>query len=140
MFDWRSVYYRFERPFKFNGRMAGIGQNPMPRRTTRSEERRIEILKSAAAAFRRRGYHGAGVEEIARALGMTKGSLYYYFKDKQDLLYQCHLACMNVSLQALAQAKASRRPPAARLRAVLTQHIRAITDEVYGAVMLNLGQ
>ena len=40
-------------------------------------DRRIEILKSAAAAFRRRGYHGASVDEIASALDMTKGNLYY---------------------------------------------------------------
>ena len=36
-------------------------------------ERRVEILKSAAAGFRRRGYHGASVDEIASALEMTKG-------------------------------------------------------------------
>jgi AcrR family transcriptional regulator len=45
-------------------------------------DRRIEILKSAAAAFRRRGYHGASVDEIASALEMTKGNLYYYFRNK----------------------------------------------------------
>jgi len=52
----------------------------MEQRKTR--QRRVEILKSAAAAFRRRGYHGASMGEIANALRMTKGSLYYYFKNK----------------------------------------------------------
>ena len=51
-------------------------------RTAATGDRRIEILKSAAAAFRRRGYHGASVDEIASALDMTKGNLYYYFKNK----------------------------------------------------------
>jgi AcrR family transcriptional regulator len=54
------------------------------------EERRVEILKTAAAAFRRRGYHGASVDEIASALEMTKGNLYYYFRNKEDILYACH--------------------------------------------------
>ena len=36
----------------------------MPKAAT-GTDRRIEILKSAAAAFRRRGYHGASVDEIA---------------------------------------------------------------------------
>ena len=36
---------------------------------------RVRILKSAAAAFRRLGYHGATVEEIAAALHMKKGNL-----------------------------------------------------------------
>ena len=50
---------------------------------------RVEILKSAAAAFRRLGYHGATVEQIAAALHMKKGNLYYYFKNKQELLFFC---------------------------------------------------
>ena len=55
-----------------------------PSRTTR---KRIEIMKSAASVFRRRGYHGASVEEIAGALNMTKGNLYYYFKNKEEILF-----------------------------------------------------
>ena len=55
-------------------------------RTPATSDRRIEILKSAAAAFRRRGYHGASVDEIASALEMTKGNLYYYFKNKEEIL------------------------------------------------------
>ena len=46
-----------------------------PTRIAPGPDRRIDILKSAAAAFRRRGYHGASVDEIARALEMTKGTL-----------------------------------------------------------------
>ena len=53
-------------------------------------DRRTEILKSAAAAFRRRGYHGASVDEIASALAMTKGNLYYYFKNKEEIIFACH--------------------------------------------------
>src|SRR5262245_34743392 len=51
---------------------------------------RADILKSAAGAFRRLGYHGATVEQIAAALHMKKGNLYYYFKNKEDILYACH--------------------------------------------------
>ena len=64
-------------------------QPPMSRQPAASD-RRIEILKSAAAAFRRRGYHGASVDEIASALEMTKGNLYYYFKNKEEILFACH--------------------------------------------------
>ncbi|MEZ5421104.1 MAG: helix-turn-helix domain-containing protein [Vicinamibacterales bacterium] len=48
-------------------------------------DRRIEILKSAAAAFRRRGYHGASVDDHRYALEMTKGNLYYYFRNKEEI-------------------------------------------------------
>jgi AcrR family transcriptional regulator len=76
------------------------------------------------------------MREIAGRLGMTKGNLYYYFRDKQDLLYQCHVRCMRLSLVALREVGSSPDPPSRRLRQLLTRHIRAITDEVYGAVIL----
>jgi hypothetical protein len=43
---------------------------------------------------------------------------------------------MTVSLAVLRRERARRRPPGQRLRTILRQHIRAITDEVYVAVML----
>lgn len=76
------------------------------------------------------------MEKIASRLGMTKGSLYYYFRDKDDLLYECHRRATQVSLDALARSRSSDAPPDLRLREVLVGHIRGITDEVYGAVML----
>ncbi|MBI2529192.1 MAG: TetR/AcrR family transcriptional regulator [Candidatus Rokubacteria bacterium] len=79
---------------------------------------------------------GTTMGQIAQRLGMTKGSLYYYFKDKDALLYQCHLRCIEVSLRALRKSRASRLPPDVRLREVLTSHIRGITEEIYGSVII----
>ena len=65
--------------------MLAPEQPPPSNQTTR-----VEILKSAAIAFRRLGYHGATVEQIAAALGMKKGNLYYYFRNKEEILFACH--------------------------------------------------
>ena len=62
-----------------------------PRRPTRPRNidpnaaTRVDILKSAARAFRKLGYHGATVEQIAAALHMKKGNLYYYFRNKEEI-------------------------------------------------------
>ncbi|KGR77898.1 TetR/AcrR family transcriptional regulator [Ureibacillus manganicus] len=56
----------------------------------RAKKKREEILKSAIAIVNKKGYEGTTMEEIAAALLMTKGSLYYYFKNKDDLIFQCH--------------------------------------------------
>ena len=72
----------------------------------RRSDRRIEILKSAAAAFRRRGYHGASVDEIASALEMTKGNLYYYFKNKEEILFACHDYSLDMLLALMADVQA----------------------------------
>ncbi len=107
----------------------------MPRRTRRSEERRIEILKSAAAAFRRRGYHGASVEEIARALQMTKGSLYYYFRNKQDILFGCHEYSLGVALDLVERVQAEPVPPDEKLRRLIVGFVRLIIDELHGTAL-----
>ena len=61
-----------------------------PRNADPQASTRVDILKSAAKAFRRLGYHGATVEQIAAALHMKKGNLYYYFKNKEEILFACH--------------------------------------------------
>lgn len=100
------------------------------------EGRRKEIFRSLGLVLREQGLGALSMREIADRLGMTKSSLYYYFRNKQDLLYRCHLRCVRLSLAALARAERNGGRPGECLREVLTAHIRAITDEVYGAVIL----
>jgi AcrR family transcriptional regulator len=107
----------------------------MNRRTSRSEERRLEILKSAAAAFRRRGYHGASVEEIARALRMTKGSLYYYFRNKEAILFACHDYSLEVVLGLLDDVERQTLAPDERLRRLITGFVHLIIDELHGTAL-----
>lgn len=97
--------------------------------------KRLEILKSAAAAFRRRGYHGASVDEIARALHMTKGNLYYYFKDKEEILFFCHDYSLDLLLDLLRQAEAGDRPPEQRLRSLIVGFVHMIIDELHGTAL-----
>ena len=49
------------------------------------DSRREGILAAAAAEFTSRGYDGASVNRIIDHAGISKGSLYYYFDDKEDL-------------------------------------------------------
>src|SRR5204862_6080667 len=78
-----------------------------PRSADASAATRIDILKSAAAAFRRLGYHGATVEEIAAALRMKKGNLYYYFRNKEEILFACHQYSLDRLLELLAEVERS---------------------------------
>ncbi len=45
------------------------------------------MLAAAIDCFARDGYRGTGVDRIAREAGVTKGALYYHFRDKEDLLF-----------------------------------------------------
>jgi AcrR family transcriptional regulator len=98
-------------------------------------DRRIEILKSAAAAFRRRGYHGASVDEIASALEMTKGNLYYYFRNKEEILFACHDYSLDILLSLMDQVCAEPTRPDDKLRKLILAFIHIILDELQGTAL-----
>ncbi len=62
-----------------------------------ADETRQRILDVASRLFVERGYAGASVRDIAEQLQMTKGSLYYHFSAKEDVLY----ALLTPMLEAL---------------------------------------
>src|SRR5437016_12400831 len=90
-----------------------------PRNADPQAATRIDILKSAAAAFRRLGYHGATVETIAAALHMKKGNLYYYFKNKEEILFACHDYSLDLLLQLLDDVEHSGLAPVEKLRTLI---------------------
>ncbi len=106
-----------------------------PAQTHASADRRIEILKSAAAAFRRRGYHGASVDEIASALEMTKGNLYYYFRNKEEILYACHEYSLDVLLALLADVRAETSTPDHKLRRLILAFVHLLLDELQATAL-----
>lgn len=96
---------------------------------------RLEILKSAAAAFRRRGYYGASVDEIASALHMTKGNLYHYFRDKEEILFACHEYALDHLLKMLKKIEDSPCPPREKLRRVIVSFVHMMIDELRGTAL-----
>jgi len=54
--------------------------------TERDEAVRRRIVRAAAEVYRERGYERAGMNDIARRLGMTAPALYWYFRSKEDIL------------------------------------------------------
>jgi AcrR family transcriptional regulator len=126
-----------------SGSARGAGQRaPARRKRARRArnadphaERRIEILKCAAAAFRRLGYHGATVEQIAAALHMKKGNLYYYFKNKEEILFACHQYSLDRLMELLDQILQSGAAPDVQLRRVIVAFVHTILDELHGTAL-----
>ncbi|MDJ1015797.1 MAG: TetR/AcrR family transcriptional regulator [Paracoccaceae bacterium] len=50
------------------------------------EERRLEIVETAERLFREFGYAKCSVDMIIRDMGVAKGTFYYYFRSKEDIL------------------------------------------------------
>jgi AcrR family transcriptional regulator len=100
------------------------------------DERREAILRHVGLVVREQGFASLKMQDIADRLNMTKGNLYYYFKNKQDLLFHCHMKCMEISLAALTEAERGSAKPGGRLRRLLVAHIKGIIEDSYGAVLL----
>jgi TetR/AcrR family transcriptional regulator, cholesterol catabolism regulator len=96
---------------------------------------RVDILKSAAAAFRRLGYHGATVEQIGAALHMKKGNLYYYFKNKEEILFACHQYSLDRLTQLLEEIEASGAAVDVKLRRLIDAFVHTILDELHGTAL-----
>lgn len=57
----------------------------MTPRSDVSEERKAQIYEAALACFSRKGYHQTTMDDIVAESGLSKGSLYWYFKSKKEL-------------------------------------------------------
>lgn len=96
---------------------------------------RIDILKSAAKAFRKLGYHGATVEQIATALHMKKGNLYYYYRNKEEILFACHQYSLDRLIRLLEEVEASELTPDEQLRRLVHAFVHMILDELHGTAL-----
>lgn len=99
----------------------------------RATARKLEILRGAAAAFRDRGYAATSVRDIARRLRMTPGNLYYYFRNKQDLLYFCQDHSLDVLLREARRIAADPGPADAKVRALVRSQVLCLLDELHGS-------
>jgi AcrR family transcriptional regulator len=100
-----------------------------------SDATRVEILKSAACAFRRLGYHGATVEQIAAALHMKKGNLYYYFRNKEEILFACHQYSLDRLLALVDEIEQRDLGPDEKLRRLIVAFVHTILDELHGTAL-----
>lgn len=106
-----------------------------PRNLDPQASTRVDIMKSAAAAFRRVGYHGATVEQIAAALHMKKGNLYYYFKNKEEILFACHQYSLDQLMRILHEVEDSGLAAEEKLRRLVHAFVHTILDELHGTAL-----
>jgi TetR/AcrR family fatty acid metabolism transcriptional regulator len=74
-----------------------------------SERKRNSILDAARTVFSRQGYSGSAVEDVAAEAGVAKGTLYLYFKSKEEL-YIAALARDMIDVAQRARAEMDRAP------------------------------
>jgi TetR/AcrR family fatty acid metabolism transcriptional regulator len=85
----------------------------------RDPDKRLRILDAAVRIFARKGFFGAKVSEIAGEAGVADGTIYLYFKNKDDLLISLFEERMDVLLEGLRRSIAETEAGPPKLRACI---------------------
>ncbi|MBI4168760.1 MAG: TetR/AcrR family transcriptional regulator [Acidobacteria bacterium] len=109
------------------------GSDGRPVAAPKAVVRKLDILRKAAAAFRDRGYAATSVRDIARRAGMTPGNLYYYFRDKQEILYFCQDYSLDVLLREARRIRRRALRADEKIRALIRSQVLCMLDELRGS-------
>jgi AcrR family transcriptional regulator len=81
------------------------------------------VLEAAARVFDDKGYESSSIQDIAEEVGILKGSLYYYIKTKEDLLYEILLDVHERAFATIDTVEALEVSPLEKVRAFVTLHV-----------------
>ena len=71
---------------------------------TRFELQKDRMLRAAARCFNEKGYSGSSLKDVARLLGLTDAALYYYVRNKEELVYLCYVRAADVGRESIDRA------------------------------------
>ena len=96
---------------------------------TRFQLQRDRMLRAAAHCFNQKGYSGTSLKDVADILGLTDAALYYYVRNKEELVYLCYVRAADVGREAMQQAVAEGGNGLEQVRRYIRNHIDAIVGE-----------
>ena len=114
----------------------------LPRRSTRAATDRVDkrelILRAAVRTFADRGFFGAQVADVARAAGVAAGTVYLYFRGKDDLLVSIFERTMREAITEGKAALAGAPSPLERLRRIAHLHLERLGRDRATAVVFQV--
>jgi AcrR family transcriptional regulator len=125
----KSVPANSKRPRRWNGAVAD--------RQEQHDQKRLAILGQAAKLFDERGYYGTSLSDIAAALHVTKPTLYYYVKNKEDIVSQIIERAIETVEAHAKTAHAAGSNALERLRVFARGYVELMNSE-YGRCLLTL--
>lgn len=108
--------------------MVALWQSPEERVRDR-EKKRSAVILTAARCFRERGYHNTSIDDVARALNVTKPTIYHYVQNKEQLLFECFHTGLRQIMEAFESIEGSKATALERLSLVITRYVEAITSD-----------
>lgn len=111
---------------------------PISREELRASKREA-VLRTAAQLFNEKGFHATSLDEVAERLQVTKPTLYYYVKNKDEILFQC----VSIGLQMMEDAIQRERTVGAsaidQLGAAMRSYVDIVTQD-FGMCIIRVGE
>jgi AcrR family transcriptional regulator len=98
------------------------------RKQIERKNRRQVILDAAESIMRANGVYGLNIDLIAAETQLAKGTIYLYFKSKEEILATIALKARNLLLQEFKRASDTKEEPIERLKAIVTTSYRFHTE------------
>ncbi|MGB5628553.1 MAG: TetR/AcrR family transcriptional regulator [Woeseiaceae bacterium] len=96
---------------------------------TRWDAQKDRMLRAAAQCFNEKGYSGSSLKDVATILGLTDAALYYYVKNKEELVYLCYVRAGEVGRESMDRAIAEGRSGLDTVIRYLRYHLEAMTGD-----------
>ncbi|RZT83465.1 TetR family transcriptional regulator [Pseudonocardia sediminis] len=91
--------------------------------TSRADRQRLRVLATAADIFSRRGFRATSMNEIAAAVGLSKPTLYHYFRSKEELLVRLYSDVLDESLAMALDVVDSEPTPLEAVRELIRSRV-----------------
>jgi AcrR family transcriptional regulator len=123
---------------------AGAAAPESPWKKTRDiakerEAKRDAVLRTAAQMFNEKGFHATSLDDVAERLHITKPTLYYYVKNKDDILFQCvsrGLVLLQEAIRGVGQSGGTAKD---KLFAAMRQYAEIVTMD-FGMCVIRVGE
>ncbi len=96
---------------------------------TRFQLQKDRMLRAAARCFNEKGYSGSSLKDVAAILGLTDAALYYYVRNKEELVYLCYLRAAELGREAMQRALDERHDGMNTILSYLRYHIDMMVGE-----------
>lgn len=91
--------------------------------------KKLMAIEAAAKVFAEKGFHGATTQDIAQSMGIQQGSLYYYFKSKEQALQEVCEYGFDVYVARMKKICAKDQPFEAKILAIITSHLTSYSQK-----------
>jgi TetR/AcrR family transcriptional regulator, cholesterol catabolism regulator len=96
---------------------------------TRFQLQRDRMLRAAAHCFNQKGYSGTSLKDVADRLGLTDPALYYYVRNKEELVYLCYVRAADVGREAMQLAISQGENGFDKVMLYLRHHVNFMVGE-----------